>query len=48
MAIWVLACCPHFDKRSQRMVGKAMGSVASDDGFPSKSGRGREGVEEKE
>lgn len=25
-----------------------MGSVASDDGFPSKSGRGREGVEEKE
>jgi hypothetical protein len=46
MAVWVLTHSPHFDKECQGLVGKAMESVAFDEGFPSKSGRGVEGVEE--
>jgi hypothetical protein len=46
MEVRVLTHSPHFDKESKGLVGKAMESVAFDEGFPSKSGRGVEGIEE--
>lgn len=47
MAIWAYAKSLHFGEGGQGMVTETMGSIASNDGFPSNSGgRKMESVEE--
>lgn len=45
--IWVSARSSHLEESSQGFTSKAMVSVAFDDGFKSKSGRGLKGAKEK-